>query len=141
MEMKRRLEEEESWYKDADCSINYLIASTPSQFKNIITSSPPSRIVVANFFSPSCHACKSMWPKLKQIAAGNLDVSFIKVNTTAMVDLAIGLNIPKLPWFMIFQGGSGEIVSSFTANLSTIDTLRAEIAAQKTCMDDYCTTN
>jgi hypothetical protein len=38
------------------------------------------KLVVVNFFAPECYACKSMQPKLRQIARDNLDAVFLKVN-------------------------------------------------------------
>lgn len=36
-------------------------------------------LVVVDFFAPWCAGCRCMYPKLRQIAANNLDVAFIKV--------------------------------------------------------------
>ena len=36
--------------------------------------------MVVDFFSPSCYGCRMLYPKLRQIAANNLDVAFIKVD-------------------------------------------------------------
>jgi thiol-disulfide isomerase/thioredoxin len=38
------------------------------------------KLVVVNFFAPECYACKSMQPKLRQIARDNPDALFLKVN-------------------------------------------------------------
>jgi thiol-disulfide isomerase/thioredoxin len=38
------------------------------------------KLVVVNFFAPECYACKSMQPKLRQIARDNPDAVFLKVN-------------------------------------------------------------
>ena len=42
-----------------------------------------------------------------------------------------------LPWFHIWR--AGELVASFSANVTTVATLRAEIAAHKACEHPACT--
>lgn len=124
-EVRRKLQVVDSWHKDKSCR-NMVMAASPSHFKETIMSCDPTRIVLVDFFSPSCYACRSMWPKLKQIAASNPDITFLKVNTAEkpLASLAEGMGVSKLPWFLIFQGGTGEQIASFTANLSTISDLR-----------------
>lgn len=36
-------------------------------------------LVVVDFFAPWCSGCRTLYPKLRQIASANLDVAFIKV--------------------------------------------------------------
>lgn len=42
-----------------------------------------------------------------------------------------------LPWFHLFLGG--QLTASFSANVTTVATLRAEIAAHKACEHPACT--
>lgn len=44
--------------------------------------------------------------------------------------------VTHLPWFHIWRGG--ELVTSFSANVTTVATLRAEIAAHKACEHPAC---
>ena len=53
-----------------------------------------------------------------------------------LMKIAEGLKVQKLPWFLLFS--SGEMVASLTANISTFDVLRAEIASLKECTDPEC---
>ena len=95
--------------------------------------------VVAYFFGPQCRACRALWPKFLTIAANNQDVTFVKINTTEkrLMEVADGFRVSKLPWFLILQAQSGEQLASFTANVSTVSTLRAEIAAAKASNPEY----
>lgn len=141
LEARRALEAADSWWKAGPPAPNVAVATSPQHFKSLVVDAPPHSIVVAYFFSPQCHACKSLYPKLRQIAASNSDVTFVKVNAAAppMADLVQGLQVAKLPWFTVFAAGSGEQLASFTANVSTVSTLRAEIAAAKECTAPECT--
>ncbi len=40
-------------------------------------------LVVVDYFAPWCHACRSLYPKLRQIAAANPDVLFVKVRVAS----------------------------------------------------------
>ena len=44
--------------------------------------------------------------------------------------------LTKLPYFHFFK--SGALVSQFSANISKVSLLRAEIAAHKTCVGPHC---
>jgi hypothetical protein len=53
-----------------------------------------------------------------------------------MRELGQGMNVTHLPWFHLFRGSN--LIASFSANLTTVSTLRAEIAANKACVDPGC---
>ena len=115
---------------------NVTAAQCPQHFKSLVLDAPAHSIVIAYFFSPQCIACRALWPKLMQIAGNNTDSRFIKLNTAErpLTELAMGLGVAKLPWFVIYSAQTGEELASFTANLSSISRLRAEIAAAKECL-------
>lgn len=142
MEVKMLLKEDDSWcVNDRDVPKNIIHVTSPKHLKSLIMNPEELRIgVVVDFFAPSCNACKSMWPKLKQLASQNQEIVFAKVDTSKkeLSAMAEGLNVPKLPWFLIFQGSAGDLRSSFTANLTTLDVLRAEISSLKECTDPHC---
>lgn len=48
----------------------------------ISEASAADRAVVVDFFSPSCNGCRTLYPKLKQIAQNNPELTFIKVRDT-----------------------------------------------------------
>jgi thioredoxin-like negative regulator of GroEL len=137
--MKQLLEQDDGWHSEP-LPENMIQISTPKQFKSVVLGLSQDSIVLADFFSPQCHACRSMWPKLKQIVESNPDVTVALINTASkpMLEMAEGFKVSKLPWFIIFEGGTGKQLASFTANLSTISTLRAELAAAKACTDPMC---
>ena len=137
LEAKMLLEMEDSWWQKGNIPSNMLIATSPKEFKKIVLGS--SNLVVGYFFSPQCAACRALWPKLTQIASNNQDITFVKINTAEepLAALAEGLRVAVLPSFIIFKN-NGEQMASFTANLSTVSTLRAELAAAKDCATPKC---
>lgn len=152
----------------------------------------------ADFLRSDCHGCRTLHPKLKQLAANNADCLFIKVRVWALSwlvhwgsqpvgggaclsaglsvspmllaspgrsvpsppalppirparpplpaqvntdepalrDLAEGLGVTKLPYFQLWR--DVDLVAQFTANISTVQVLRAEIATHKACTDPGC---
>lgn len=135
--MRRLLAKDDSWYQGPAPS-NVVHVTSSEHFRQVIQRA--DSIVMVDFFAPNCYACRSMWPKMKQIASSNPDVTFAMVNTSVeqLGSLANNLGVAKLPWFIIFDGGSGEQRASFTANLGTINVIRAEIAAAKECTAPQC---
>ena len=87
-----------------------------------------------------------MESKINALAEQNDDILFAKVNTAdeGMAEVAAGLGVPSLPYFLLYSRAGEdsneekELVSSFTANLSTIDVLRAEISSVKVCLGPGC---
>lgn len=92
-----------------------------------------SGLVVVNFFAPECYACKSMQPKLRQIAANNPDVLFLKVNGLEgdLKQYCEAMAIDRIPFFHFYR--ANKRVAAFAANMrpEKLALLRAEIAAHK----------
>lgn len=133
------LETEYSWWHAGDGDPeNLVMATSPQEYKRLILEAPPNALVVVDYLKPSCAGCRRLFPKLKQVAASNPDALFIKVNvdTPEMRELGQGMQVAHLPWFHLFRGG--QLLNSFSANVTTMATLRAEIAANKACEDPNC---
>ncbi|KAL4442958.1 hypothetical protein ABPG77_008449 [Micractinium sp. CCAP 211/92] len=126
------------WQDDADAPANFITARTPAEYKALIMGAAPTQLVVVDYLKPSCNACRRLSPKLKQIAASNPETLFIKVNvdTEEMRELGEGMQVAHLPWFHLFL--AGDLRASFSANVTSVATLRAEIAANKLCTDPAC---
>lgn len=126
------------WQDDAGAPPNFVTARTPAEYKALIVGAAPTQLVVVDYLKPSCSACRRLFPKLKQIAASNPETLFIKVNvdTDEMRELGQGMQVSHLPWFHLFL--AGDLRASFSANVTSVATLRAEIAANKSCTDPGC---
>ena len=55
---------------------NLLTAVSPEAFRRAVAT---HRLVVADFWVPWCNGCRRLYPKLKQIAANNPEVTFLSV--------------------------------------------------------------
>ena len=108
--------------------------STPAAFAAALAAT--DRLVVAEFFIPSCPGCRALLPKLHAIAANNPDVDFLKVNAEndGMADVARAAGIDRLPGFALYRAGAQ--LSSFSVTLARVAVLRAEIAANKDCVGE-----
>ncbi|PRW56015.1 Thioredoxin-like 1- chloroplastic [Chlorella sorokiniana] len=140
-EARAALEADNSWWKDAaDAPANLVSAASKAEYKATILNAAPNQLVVVDYLKASCGACRRLYPKLQQIAVQNPDALFVKVNvdlSQEMRELGQGLGVSHLPWFHIWRGG--QLVASFSANVTTVATLRAEIAAHKACEHPACT--
>ena len=137
-EVQRLLEQEKSRYGSKSVE-NLQLVTSKDHLKSLVFSKEHVATLVA-FGSTGCHACRSMESKLVGLAEQNPDIMFAKVNTASpgMAEIAEGLGVPKLPYFLMYNGTERELVASFTANLSTIDVLRAEISNVKECSGPGC---
>ncbi|VVB13599.1 unnamed protein product [Arabis nemorensis] len=77
------------------------------------------RLVVLDFYSPSCGGCKSLYPKMCQLAESNPSVMFLKVNQEELRTMCHGLNVHVLPFFKFYRGAEGKLCS-FSCTVATI---------------------
>lgn len=121
---------------EVDCPPNMTnVASLQELVDAVEAEQDPSsgRLVVVNFFAPECYACKSLQPKLRQIASNNPDVLFVKVNGLQgdLQQYCESMGITRIPYFHFYR--ANKRVAEFTANMrpEKLAMLRAEIAAHK----------
>ena len=111
------------------------LVSSHAELQRVIEQGRHQRkLVVVNYFGEQCYACKSLYPKLCQIARDNHDVLFVKVNLSQAREVYMRLQeqgLSVVPLFQLYQHGA--VVSQFTASLNPqkLAVLRAEIAANK----------
>lgn len=74
------------------------------------------KLVVVKYFAPWCNGCRTLFPKVLQLAESNPNVTFVKMNVGEDEDLAESLGVTKLPYFQFYNGQKG-IVTHFTASL------------------------
>ncbi|KAJ4865860.1 hypothetical protein Rs2_52623 [Raphanus sativus] len=78
------------------------------------------RLVVLDFYSPGCGGCKSLHPKICQLAETNPNVMFLKVNQEELRTMCHGLNVHVLPFFKFYRGAEGKLCS-FSCTIATIN--------------------
>ena len=113
---------------------NWVPLASPAAFAALLASTPPSTLIVVEYYVPWCPGCRTLLPKLHAIAAANPDAVFATVNgggDPALAAWAEARGVAKLPWFELVRGG--RVVAALAANLSAVARLRAEIAAAKAC--------
>lgn len=83
MELERQaraqVEADNAWWQQAEAASNMRHAASQREFKQLILSAAPGQLVLVDYFRPSCHACRSISPKLKQLAEQNPDLLIVKV--------------------------------------------------------------
>lgn len=121
---------------EVDCPANMINVGSLQELVDTVEAEqdPASgRLVVVNFFAPECYACKSLQPKLRQIAGNNPDVLFVKVNglTGDLQAYCESMGITRIPYFHFYR--ANKRVAEFTANMrpEKLAMLRTEIAAHK----------
>ena len=84
------------------------MTSSPQQLTDQIASS--TQLLVVDFFSSWCSACRRLYPKLKQIAENNPDVIFVKVSQTQG---CLGCQVSRSkPWFLAAHVWSYSVVTA-----------------------------
>lgn len=84
-----------SWWRlDAVASLpNLRHAASPKAFKSaIVAAAEANQLVLVDYFKPSCHACRTLAPKLKQLAEQNSDVLVLQVGARGR-ELMVGARL------------------------------------------------
>lgn len=89
------------------------------------------RLVIIDFYSPGCGGCKSLHPKVCQLAESNPDAIFLKVNYEELKSMCHALHIHVLPFFRFYRGAEGR-VCSFSCTISTIKKFKDALAKHNT---------
>lgn len=121
------------WWQ-IDCPDNMVNVQSLAELRQLVEAERTSqRLVVVNFFAPECYACKSLQPKLRQIARDNPDALFLKVNGLVgdLMEYVEAMEITRIPYFHLYK--NNKRVAEFSANMrpEKLALLRAEIAAHK----------
>lgn len=81
------------------------------------------RLVIVDFFSPGCGGCKSLHPKICQLAESNPNAIFLTVNYEEHKAMCYALHVHVLPFFRFYRGAEGK-VCSFSCTNATIKKFR-----------------
>jgi len=65
-----------------------------------------SHLSVVDFFTLWCSPCKTIAPKIEQLAKTYTNVSFYKVDVDEMNDAAEKSNVSAMPTFPFYKGGT-----------------------------------
>lgn len=89
------------------------------------------RLVVVDFYATWCRSCKSVYPKVVQLAQAYDDVVFVKVNYDTNKAMCKALGIKVLPYFHLYRGSAGRL-EAMSASVTRLPKLRAAIAKHAT---------
>lgn len=89
------------------------------------------RLVIVDFYSPGCGGCKSLHPKICQLAELNPNAIFLKVNYEAHKTMCHSIHIHVLPFFKFYRGAEGHLCS-FSCTNATIKKFRDALAKHGT---------
>jgi thioredoxin 1 len=80
--------------------------NSTNEFDDMIKTSPSTKCFLVDFYTDWCGPCKRIAPTLEKFAKTYSTVTFLKVNTDELPDLADRYDIKSIPTFLIFKGGS-----------------------------------
>ncbi|KAI8528885.1 hypothetical protein RHMOL_Rhmol12G0182300 [Rhododendron molle] len=89
------------------------------------------RLVIVDFYSPGCGGCKSLHPKICQLAESNENAIILKVNYEQLKKMCHCLRIHVLPFFRFYRGAAGRLCS-FSCTNATIKKFKDALAKHGT---------
>lgn len=85
------------------------------------------RLVIVDFYSPGCGGCKTLHPKICQLAELNPNAIVFKVNHDELKTMCYSLHIHVLPFFRFYRGAEGRLCS-FSCTNATIKKFKDALA-------------
>lgn len=85
------------------------------------------KLVIVDFYSPGCGGCRTLHPKICQLAELNPNALFLKVNYEDHKSMCQSLHIRVLPFFRFYRGAEGR-VCSFSCTTATIKKFKDALA-------------
>ncbi|XP_057805151.1 thioredoxin-like 1-2, chloroplastic isoform X2 [Salvia miltiorrhiza] len=79
------------------------------------------RLVVLDFYSPNCGGCRTLHPKICQLAEMNPNSLFLQINYENHKEMCDSLNIKVLPFFRFYRGAEGRACSFSCTNATVRD--------------------
>ncbi|KAF3437648.1 hypothetical protein FNV43_RR20404 [Rhamnella rubrinervis] len=89
------------------------------------------RLVIVDFYSPGCGGCRTLHPKICQLAEMYPNALFLKVNYEELKTLCHGLHIHVLPLFRFYRGSEGRLCS-FSCTNATIKKFKDALVKHST---------
>lgn len=117
-----KLASENKWWKVGTDALGNVhdIKDANTFVKQMLNGVSNKGLVVCIFYAPWCAGCRSLHPKLTQIAARNPDVTFLRVSGDGEDDcgkrILSALGVYKLPYFQFYTASDG-LVEEMTASL------------------------
>lgn len=117
------------WWEKGTTPNMVEVHSTQELVDSLLTAG--DKLVVVDFYAPGCGACRSVHPKICQIAERNPDVKFVKVNYEENKSMCYSLRIHVLPFFQFYRGAQGRLCS-FSCTNATVKKFRDALEKHST---------
>jgi len=77
-----------------------------AQFRELLSSSPPTKLVVVDFTASWCAPCQTIAPFFTQLSQKYRHVTFAKVDVDQVKDVASERGVTSMPTFHFYQAGN-----------------------------------
>lgn len=120
------------WERTAETPANVVECESVEHLKATLkTTEEADKLLLVDFYRPNCGACRSLHPKLEQLATEYSDrMVLLKVDTRldeGVFAMSKRLAVEKVPYFQVYAPATGH-VASFSITLSKINKLRSVLA-------------
>lgn len=79
--------------------------TSSAEFDSLLSSLPPTRLLVLDFHATWCGPCKFIAPVVSRMADSYADVTFAKIDVDQVKDLARRYKVSAMPTFKLIKGG------------------------------------
>lgn len=81
--------------------MNVITVQSEEHFKQLIQNGTS----VVDFTASWCGPCAGIAPYFKQLAQGNQEIKFLKVDVDELGELSLAANVRTLPTFVVYKNG------------------------------------
>lgn len=108
---------------------NMIKINSAQELVNTLSNSGDN-LVIVEFYSPGCGGCKSLHPKICQLAESNPNAIFLQVNYEELKPMCHALHVHVLPFFRFYKGSQGKLCS-FSCTVATIKKFKDALSKHK----------
>lgn len=92
------------------------------EFQQLLANNPPNKLIVVDFFATWCGPCRVIAPKFEELSSANSHITFVKVDTDRLQQVAQQCGIRAMPTFQFYKG-SQKVDEFAGANVAKLNEL------------------